>query len=348
MLNDQKSVDDVGQSKGIDHQGGAEKMSVLVTGVNGLVGVHTAKILLEEGFKVVGYDTNRSGELNFYPEVSKRMKVVWGDITQLSHLLETVEKYKVKDVIHLASLRNEVFYKTYPAELFRVNVGGTLNLLELARMNKIRRIVFASTAAVYGKMEDPTRAIPEDAPQNPVGIYANSKAMCESLFRCYRNVYGVEGIVIRPSRIWGRMANLDTLEFGNPLSSFIYKVLRNEPIQDKSGSDFGGDFSYAPDVAYGFYRALVTPTLKNRVFNISPGKFYRLSEVVKILREIFSKAKISVGPGMLPYITQSPIRGPLDIRRARKELSYEVRYGLRKAILHFIETIQERSAIEPL
>lgn len=317
-------------------------MSVLITGVNGLVGVHTAKILLDEGIKVVGYDTNRNGELAFYPEVEKRIKFVWGDITQFGHLLETVERFRVEDVIHLASLRNEVVYKKFPTELFRVNVGGTLNLLELARMKKIRKIVFASTAAVYGKMEDPTRSIPEDAPKNPIGIYANSKAMCESLFQCYRNVYGIEGIIIRPSRIWGRMANLDTLEFGNPLSSFVYKVLKGIPFKEKSGADFGGDFSYAPDVAYGFYRALVVPSPRNWVFNISPGKFYRLFEVVEILRELFPNTEISVGPGMDPYISQSPIRGPLDIRRARKELSYKVRYDLKRSIKHFIETIEKR------
>ncbi|RPI99492.1 MAG: NAD(P)-dependent oxidoreductase, partial [Deltaproteobacteria bacterium] len=286
------------------------------------------------------------GELAFYPDVEKKINFVWGDITQLSHLLETVEKYHVDSVIHLASLRNEVVYKAYPAELFRVNIGGTQNLLELARLGKIKKIVFASSAAVYGKMEDPTRLIPEDAPQNPVGIYANSKAMCESLFRCYRNVYGVDGVAIRASRVWGRMANLETLEFGNPLSSFVYKVLKGQPICDKTGADFGGDFSYAPDVAYGFYRALVTPRPLHWIFNISPGKFYRLSEVAKILKEIFPKAEISVGPGMEPYVTQSPIRGALDIALAKEELSYRVRYDLREALEDFIGLVRERGGIK--
>jgi nucleoside-diphosphate-sugar epimerase len=321
-------------------------MSVLITGINGLIGVQTAKLLIEDGFEVVGYDTNRSGELSFYPEVEKKIHFVWGDITQLPHLLETVEKHHVDGVIHLASLRNEVVYKAYPSELFRVNIGGTQNLLELARLGKIKKIVLASSAAVYGKMEDPTRLIPEDAPQNPVGIYANSKAMCESLVRCYRNVYGVDGIVIRPSRVWGRMANLETLEFGNPLSSFVYKALKGEPIRDKTGADFGGDFSYAPDVAYGFYRALVTPKPSHWIFNISPGKFYRLSEVADILRDFFPGAEISVGPGMEPYITQSPIRGAIGIALAEEELSYRVRYELREALADFIESVRRRGGVK--
>ena len=320
-------------------------MSVLITGLNGLVGIHTAKILLEDGFEVVGYDSNRSGELSFYPEVEKEIRFVLGDITQFSHLLETVEKHKVDGVIHLASLRNEVLFKAFPAQLFQVNVGGTQNLLELARMKKIGKLVFASSAAVYGKMDDPEKSIPEDAPQSPFGIYANSKAMCESLIRCYRNVYGVDGVVIRPSRVWGRMANLDTLEFGNPLSSYVYKVLRGERIRDKSGADFGGDFSYAPDVAYGFYRALVTEKPGHWIFNISPGRFYRLSEVARILLELFPKAEISIGPGMDPYVTQSPIRGPLDITLAQKELSYRVRYGLKEALEHFVESVRRRGGV---
>jgi nucleoside-diphosphate-sugar epimerase len=320
-------------------------MSVLVTGVNGLVGLHTAKILLDEGFEVVGYDQNRSGELAFYPEVAEQVRFIWGDITQFGHLLETAEKCGVEDVIHLASLRNEVAYKEFPAELFRVNLGGMQNILELARIGKIRRVVFSSTAAVYGKMEDPNLSIPEDAPQSPFGIYANSKAMCESLMRSYRNVYGVDVFVLRPSRVYGRMANLDTLEFGNPISSFVYKLLRGESIKEKSGADFGGDFTYAPDVAYGCYRALVTASPENWVFNISPGKFYRLSEVAAILSDLFPESEISLGPGMEPYISQSPIRGPLDIGRAKKELSYRIRKDLRGSIEDFVETVRQRTNV---
>jgi nucleoside-diphosphate-sugar epimerase len=320
-------------------------MAILVTGVNGLIGLHTAKILLDEGFEVIGYDQNHSGELAFYPEVAERITFVWGDITQFSHLVETVEEYGVEDVIHLASLRNEVVYKTFPVELFRVNIGGMQNILELARLGKIRRVVFTSSAAVYGKMEDPTQSIPEDAPQNPFGIYANSKAMCENLMRSYRNVYGVEALVLRPSRVYGRMANLDTLEFGNPISSFVYKLLRGKSIKDKSGADFGGDFTYAPDVAYGCYRALVTSSPAHWIFNIGPGTFYRLSEVVEVLAEVFPKAEICLGPGMDPYVSQSPIRGPLDIRRAKKELSYQVRYDLKGSIEDFLETVRQRGNV---
>ena len=130
-------------------------MSILITGVNGLVGVYTAKILLDEGFEVVGYDTNQSGELALFPEIADRITFVWGDISQLPHLLETVEKYGVKHIIHLAGLRNEVLFKQMPVELFRVNLQGMLNVLELARLKKIERVIFASSAAVYGKMDDP-------------------------------------------------------------------------------------------------------------------------------------------------------------------------------------------------
>jgi len=318
-------------------------MSVLITGVNGLVGLHLAKILIDEGWDVVGYDNNRKGELAFYPEVEKKIKVVWGDITQFPHLLETVERHGVDAIVHLASLRNEVVYKALPGELFRVNITGTQNVLDLARMGKIRRVVLATTAAIYGLKDDFSQFILEDASQNPVGIYANSKAMCESLVRAYRNVYGVDGMVIRPSRVWGRMANLDTLEFGNPLSSFVYKAMKGEPIRDKSGADFGGDFSYAPDVAYGFYRALATEKPAHWVYNIGPGEFYRLSEVADVLRSLFPKAAISIGPGMEPYVTQSPVRGPLDIGRAKKDLGYKVGYGLRESLEHFIKTVRSRS-----
>jgi UDP-glucose 4-epimerase len=194
-------------------------------------------------------------------------------------------------------------------------------------------------------MDDPNRTIPEDAPLEPNGIYANSKAMCESLCRAYRNVYGVDVINLRISRVYGRLANLDTLEFGNPISSFIYKLMQSKSIEEESGADFGGDFTYVPDVADGCFRALVTPSPQSWVFNISTGLFYRLSEVAAALIELFPKAKISIGPGMHPYITQSPMRGPLDIRRAQKELSFSVRRDLKGSLEHFIETLRQRQRL---
>lgn len=316
-------------------------MSVLITGINGMTGLHTAKRLLEEGLEVVGYDINPNGELAFYPEIEDKIRVVWGDMVHFGHLLETVEKNGVEHIIHLAALRNEVLYKALPTELLRVNIGGLTNILELARIGKIKRVVFASSAAVYGAMDDPDQSIPEDAPLDPKGIYANSKAMCESLCRAYRNVYGIDVLVLRPSRVYGRLANLDTLEFGNPISSFVFKLLQGRSIEESSGSDFGGDFTYVPDLAIGCYRALVTPHPKNWIFNISNGVFYRLSEVAAALGEIFPKTRISIGPGEHPYITQSPMRGPLDIGRAQKELSFNVTRDLKESLGHFIETLRQ-------
>jgi nucleoside-diphosphate-sugar epimerase len=320
-------------------------MSVLITGINGMTGLHTAQRLLQEGLEVVGYDNNRNGELAFYPEVEKKIRFVWGDIVHFGHLLETVEENGVDHIIHLAALRNEVLYKTIPTELLRVNIGGITNILELARIGKIRRVVFASSASVYGKMDDPSQSIPEDAPLDPKGIYANSKAMCESLCRAYRNVYNVKVLVLRPSRVYGRLANLDTLEFGNPISSFVYALLQGKSIEEKSGADFGGDFTYVPDLADGCYRALTTPSPENWIFNISNGVFYPLSEVASALREIFPKARISIGPGKHPYITQSPMRGPLDIGRAQKELSFSVANDLKGSLEHFIETLRQRQVL---
>ena len=317
-------------------------MPVLITGINGMTGLHTAKRLLQEGLEVVGYDNNRSGELAFYPEVESKIRFIWGDIVHFGHLLETVEENGVEQIIHLAALRNEVLYKTLPTELLRVNIGGMTNILELARIGKIKRVIFVSSAAVYGPMDDPDQSIPENAPLDPKGIYANSKAMCESLCRAYRNVYGVNVQVLRPSRVYGRLANLDTLEFGNPISSFVYKLLQGESIEETSGADFGGDFTYVPDLATGCYRALVTPQPENWIFNISTGVFFRLSEVATILGEIFPKARISIGPGKHPYITQSPMRGPLDISRAQKELSFRVARDLKGSLDDFVEILRQR------
>ena len=317
-------------------------MSILVTGVNGMTGLHTAKILLDNGHDVVGYDNSRSGELSYYPEVEEKIVFVWGDMTHGGHLHETVEKYNVEYIIHLAALRNEVLYRTIPTELFRVNIEGMINILELARIGKVKRVVFASSAAVYGKADDPEQTIAEDAYLKPKGIYANSKAMCENLCRAYRNVYHVDVVIIRPSRVYGRIANLDTLEFGNPISAFASMLLRGEAIEEESGGDFGGDFTYVPDLANGCYLALVSGNLSDWIFNISSGKFFRLSQVAAVLKDIFPQISISIGPGIQPYVTQAPMRSALDITRAKKALSFAPAMDLKDSIADFIYNLRQR------
>jgi nucleoside-diphosphate-sugar epimerase len=317
-------------------------MSILVTGVNGMTGLHTAKILLANGHDVVGYDNCRSGELAFYPEIDKKIVFVWGDMTHAGHLHETIEKYDVEHIIHLAALRNEVLYRAIPTELFRVNIEGMINILELARIGKVKRVIFASSAAVYGKADDPAQTIAEDAPLEPKGIYANSKAMCENLCRAYRNVYNVDVVIIRPSRVYGRIANLDTLEFGNPISAFASTLLQGESINEKSGGDFGGDFTYVPDLASGCYLALVAKNLDDWIFNISSGKFFRLSQVAAVLKGIFPQINISIGPGIQPYVTQAPMRSALNITRAVKALSFTPAMDLKDSIADFIDNLRQR------
>jgi nucleoside-diphosphate-sugar epimerase len=88
---------------------------------------------------------------------------------------------------------------------------------------------------------------------------------------------------------------------------------------------------------------LVTPSPRHWIFNISSGVFYRLSEVADILRELFPNAAITVGPGMDPYVSQAPIRGPLDITRAELELEFRVQKDLRGSMAHFVEMIHRNN-----
>jgi UDP-glucose 4-epimerase/UDP-arabinose 4-epimerase len=172
-----------------------DKTPVLVTGGAGYIGAHTAKLLAERGYQPVVFDNLQSGH---------RRAVRWGpfvhgDIRDHRALCEAMEAHRIGAVIHFASLIEVGRSVVRPDLFYDVNLGGTATLLSAMRRNGVRRIVFSSSAAVYGQTAGQDRAsgLVEAAPKDPASPYGDTKLACERMIAAHCAAFGATAIALR-------------------------------------------------------------------------------------------------------------------------------------------------------
>lgn len=309
-------------------------MSVLITGGVGLLGpVVAEEYLKKEDDDVILLDVDTK-EIDFLEEYKDRVEMVKGDITDFEKILNVCEEFEVDKVAHLAAIADVDVAEKNPLQTCDVNVKGTYNVLETCRRLDIDRMVYASTGAVYGKAEGP---IKEDTPYNPAAIYGATKVMGEVIGLRYDKSYDVNVIINRLYFLYGpRM-------FFEPISPFgiVKNAVEGKPTIFEKGRDQLFEFTHVRDAARGIILSLLADSKKldHRIFNISYGKTIKLSDFAEIVKKYVPEANIELGPGELGL----PRGFPLDITRAKKELSYEPKIGIEEGIKETITWLKEKS-----
>jgi nucleoside-diphosphate-sugar epimerase len=172
----------------------------LVTGALGCIGAWTCGALAEEGVEVVGYDLG-TDDRRIRLATDRPVEVVRGDITDREALARVLDERRITHVIHLAALLIPMI-KADPPHGTAVNVGGTVNVLDLAKTRGIR-VAYASSAAVYSGVDDHGGPVPNDVVGHPGSFYGVHKQACEGLARIFWAEEGVPSIGIRPFVVYG-------------------------------------------------------------------------------------------------------------------------------------------------
>ncbi len=257
-------------------------MRVIVTGGGGFIGYHLVKSLLSQGYRVKVID-NFSSAI-FVSQLKKLDKV---DIKQIDirDKFSLIKEFKGFDVIfHLAALISVEESLKFPDKYYSVNVGGTLNVLEAARLNEIYDIFFASSAAVYG---NPLRVpIDEEHIINPISIYGATKAVSEIYIRTFSNLYGFSSRILRLFNVYGPG---QTGEYAGVISIFIRNILENRPLIIYGDGNQTRDFIFVNDVARIFTKLINRECHGFCVYNIGTGKPTSINGLVNVLEEIFMK-----------------------------------------------------------
>jgi len=314
-------------------------LSILITGGSGFLGTNLVKGL--KGEKIILYDLSSPKD----EEILKRRDVeyVKGDILDLAKIFEIVKKYEVKGIIHTAALANYKFINENPYISFKINVEGTLNLLEVSRQRDIK-LLYTSSGSVYGKISEGAK---ENNPLNPQDMYGMTKACSELLGLQYSNTYGLDFVSVRLYFLFGKGMSVSLKGVFDPpivpqnvLFLFLFKALKREKLKIERGGESKIDFTYIKDAVHGIILAYYKKG-RSKVYNISTGKAYSLKDIADIINNYVGDKILEIGDGEL---VGWPPRAPfLDISKAKEELGYEPIYGLEKGIKEFYEELKLNS-----
>ncbi|QDU32178.1 UDP-glucose 4-epimerase [Poriferisphaera corsica] len=292
----------------------------IVTGVAGLVGSHVAEQLLREGHTVVGIDN-----INDYYSVPQKLQNLEAvkqhvnftfyddDIREGEKMLSIFEKHQPDGVAHLAAMAN-VRYSIGRSQLYSdVNIMGSVNLLEAARVTHTNTFVFASTSSVYGH----TKQLPfveTDTCNEPLSAYPASKKAIELMGYTYHNLHEMNFTALRFFSVYGKRARPDMMPF-----MVTDKLVRGETITLFNAGQMKRDWTYVGDIAAGVVAALKKP-LGYEVINIGRGEPVLMADFVGMLEELTGKkAKLETppAPASEPAITFA------NIGKARELLGYD-------------------------
>lgn len=299
-------------------------MKVLVTGGAGFIGSHVVDLLIENGYEVVIVDNLSTGKEEFINEKAIFYKK---DITD-DDLYEIFEKEKPDYVIHQAAQIDVQKSIDNPVFDAKVNVLGTVNLLECCRKSGVKKTVYASSAAVYGNPE--YLPIDEGHRINPISYYGISKHTPEHYFEVYRQLYDLKYTILRYANVYG--IRQDPKGEGGVISIFIDKMLKGEmPVIFGDGNQTR-DFVYVKDVAKANLLALEKGD--NEIVNISTNKPTSINELVDLMNKIMNTS--------LEPVYKEPRKGDivhsyLDNKKALDVLGWKPEYSLEEGLKETIE-----------
>jgi UDP-glucose 4-epimerase len=316
-------------------------MKVLITGGLGVNGAVTARLMVKDGLRPVLMD-NRM-DLTLMGDIKDHVDIVVGDICDRAALEKAVDDHGVTHIAHLAALMPEPA-EANPRLAVQVSTGGTINVLEVARAKKIRRVVFTSSKAAYGEIDGeyapPTcKPVREDYRKQPADLYGSLKVCCEELGRYYRETYGIEFIALRFVSIYGpgKEARHGPLSFYGQL---IERARSGESWQIPQGGDQLNDAVYVGDVGRAVYLAIKAPTPKEWTFNIGTGKASTPRDFLNAAAKLFPQHKIELGSGPSKLGRSKQSYCVFDIAAAEKNIGYEPAYDVERGVRDYVATLE--------
>lgn len=302
-------------------------MRILVTGGAGFIGSHSVERLVAAAHDVTILDDFSSGRVENLAGTANSVTVHRGDVRDLELVRRVAEGVEV--IVHTAAIVSVQRSIERPLDTLDVNVRGTLTLLEGARLAGVRRVVIASSAAVYGDRGS-------DGPLAPRSPYGLEKATAETYARLYRELHGLETVVLRYFNVFGPRQGRGS-PYAGVLSVFVHLLQRGEPLTIFGDGEQSRDFVDVSDIAEANLLATTVPGIgagtAPHTFDIGRGTATSLNDALRVLTSL---------TGRTPQILHAPSRRG-DIRHslasigpAHDALGYAPRVDLREGLARLL------------
>ena len=306
-------------------------LNVLVTGADGFIPSFVCDRLVELNSNVTALvRRNSSNVIKSIPHLKNRVKIRWGDMTDLSLLIQETKEI---DVIYHLGAQSHVQYSLHnPLETYVANSVGTANVLEAARINDVKKVVHAGSAEVYGK---PNKVpITEDNELVPRSPYAAAKVGSDRLMFSYYCTYDMPVVMSRFFGIYGPRQSIE-----KAIPKFILKILNKEPPVVYGDGKQSRDYMYVTDAADAYARLGIADDVDGKVINIGTGTELTIADLAQKLIDL-------MGVDMKPIFSGKINPGEAgrlftDPTNCMKKLDWkpkiELEEGLKNTIDYFIK-----------
>jgi UDP-glucose 4-epimerase len=276
---------------------------VLITGGAGFIGSHLTDALLAKGYAVRILDDLSTGKRSNLPLDNPRVELIEGDVADASLVARAAMGCQA--VAHLAAVASVQASVDDPVKTHQSNFIGTLNVCEAMRQAGIKRVVFASSAAVYGNNGE-GEAITEDTPKAPLTPYASDKLAGEQYLDFYRRQHGFEPVVFRFFNIFGPRQDPSS-PYSGVISIFAERAVKGLPIAVFGDGEQTRDFFYVQDLVDLVVQGIEKPVVEEGAVNVGLNATTSLNELLAALADVV---------GNLPTVSYLPARSG-DIKHSR-------------------------------
>ncbi len=303
-------------------------MTVLITGATGFVGINLTRMLAVHGQRVVALTRRQPDEatLRFLGEYVANVQFIIGDVRDRAALVKLVRAESIVVIVHAAAVTpTPQQEERAPARVAEVNLGGTVNMLEAARMSDVSRVVFISSDGVYGSPRENLARIPETYLPVPVNLYSICKVAAEQMCLRYRDLFGFQVAIGRLGTAYGPMERATTSRHGmSTIQQLVQQATSGQQLR-VFGAARRRDYCHIFDASEALARLVLADSLSWDVYNVGSGVASSLEEILEALGTVIPSVSwtevgdpTDAGVAILPHQQ----RGALDISRLCKDVGF--------------------------
>lgn len=309
------------------------KKQIIVTGGVGFIGINLVIELIRFGYFPIIIDNFSNSNIFQLQTISKNNYfLIRSDINKINKISEKIKGFSPQTIIHLAALHYIPFCIKNPAKTKIVNVDGTKNIFKIAKENKIKNIIFASSGAVY---KPSSKAHKEEEKLCPIDIYGKTKKEAENFLLKKCEQHQINLTILRLFNIYGRY------DITPHFIPELIKRLKKTNYIKVGNLNTERDYLYVDDLVRVFIKILMMKNWPNNIFNIGTGKAYKGFEVIDLISAIKKRKIKLIESSKLMRKSDRPVLRA-NIVKASKILNwtprYELREGLKRILYDKIET----------